>query len=200
MRYLEYCFGILYEKQKAIDMAKRVEAVLVDLYNAYTQIQVGSGSASAAAQAQGQKPSGSMEGDDSSVVDAKAMRMIGFKKHLMGIDSSNTKSEVNSPRYSVLSRVARHVLAIPVSTVASESAFSTTGHVVDPFWSSLSPLMVEALICGQNWLRPSAAPISLRAAMDDVEEFEKLDGELVSNAALTSEPDMSAPTPVEVDG
>ena len=36
--------------------------------------------------------------------------------------------------------------------------------------------MVEALICGQNWLRPSSAPICLRAAMDDVEEFEKLDG------------------------
>ena len=52
---------------------------------------MGSTSASAAAQAQGQKPSGSMEGDDSSVVDAKAMRMMGFKKHLKGIDSSNTK-------------------------------------------------------------------------------------------------------------
>ena len=36
--------------------------------------------------------------------------------------------------------------------------------------------MVEVLICGQNWLRPSLAPICLRAAMDDVEEFEKLDG------------------------
>ena len=57
-----------------------------------------------------------------------------------------------------------------------ESTFSMAGHVLDPFWSSLSPLMVEALICGQNWLRPSSAPICLRAAMDDVEEFEKLDG------------------------
>ena len=141
-----------------------------------------------------------MEGDDSSVVDAMAMRMMGFKKHLKGIDSSNTKSEVNkyllescedvfddnfdilawwkvnSPRYHVLSRVTQHVLAIPVSIMASESAFSTIGRVLDPFQSSLSPLMVEALICGQNWLRPSSAPIYLCATMDDVEEFEKLDG------------------------
>ena len=60
--------------------------------------------------------------------------------------------------------------------MASESAFSTTSRILDPFRSSLYSLMVEALICGQNWLRPSSAPICLRAAMDDVEEFEKLDG------------------------
>ncbi|KAL4627407.1 hypothetical protein ACB092_05G163800 [Castanea dentata] len=84
MRYLEYYFGTLYESQKAVDMAKRIKAVLMDLYNAYAQNQ-----------GQGQKPSGSMEGDDSSVVDAKAMRMMGFKEYLKGIDSSNTKSEVD---------------------------------------------------------------------------------------------------------
>ena len=72
-------------------MAERVKVVLVDLYDPYTQNKVESSSASATAQAQGQKPSGSMERDDSSVVDAKAMRMKGFKKHLKGIDSSNTK-------------------------------------------------------------------------------------------------------------
>ena len=76
----------------------------------------------------------------------------------------------------MLSRVVRHVLAIPVSIVASKSAFSTAGRVLDPFQSSLSPFIVETLICGQNWLRPSSAPICLCAAMDDVKEFEKLDG------------------------
>ena len=94
LRYLEYCVGTLYERQKGVNMTGRVRVVLEDLYKSYSQNQVGSTSASAAAQAQGQKPSGSMEGDDSSVVDAKAMRMMGFKKHLKGIDSSNTKSEV----------------------------------------------------------------------------------------------------------
>ncbi|XP_075660709.1 zinc finger BED domain-containing protein RICESLEEPER 2-like [Castanea sativa] len=96
LRYLEYCFGTLYENQKATDMIERIKTILVDLYDAYTQNYMGSSSASAAAQAQGQKPSGSMERDDSSVVvDVKAMRMMGYKKHLKGIDSSNTKSEVD---------------------------------------------------------------------------------------------------------
>ena len=95
LRYLEYCFGTLYERQKVVDMVGRVKAVLKDLYKSYTQNQVGSSSASVVAQAQGRKPNGSMEGDDSSVVDAKAMRMMGFKKYLKGIDSSNTKLEVD---------------------------------------------------------------------------------------------------------
>ena len=69
----------MYENQKATDMAERVKVVLVDLYDPYTQNKVESSSASATAQAQGQKPSGSMERDDSSlVVDVKAMRDDGI--------------------------------------------------------------------------------------------------------------------------
>jgi len=44
------------------------------------------------------------------------------------------------------------VLAIPISTVASESAFSTCGRILDDFRSSLTPFMVEALVCTQDWL------------------------------------------------
>ncbi|KAG7943234.1 hypothetical protein I3843_15G028400 [Carya illinoinensis] len=83
--------------------------------------------------------------------------------------------KVNSIRYPVLSKVARDVLAVPTSTVASESAFSTAGRVLDPFRSSLSPLMVEALICTQNWLHSSSTPLNIRTLMDNVEEFEKFD-------------------------
>ena len=42
------------------------------------------------------KPSGSMKRDDSSVVvDVRAMRIMGFKKYLKGIDSSDNKSKVD---------------------------------------------------------------------------------------------------------
>jgi len=81
---------------------------------------------------------------------------------------------VNSSRYRILSQVFRDVLAILISTIASESAFSTRAHVLDPFRSSLSPNTVEALICTQNWLRSkdSTEPINLREAMDEVENHE----------------------------
>ncbi|KAF7150091.1 hypothetical protein RHSIM_Rhsim02G0147200 [Rhododendron simsii] len=78
----------------------------------------------------------------------------------------------NSNKYPILSKIARDVLAVPVSTIASESAFSTGGRILDPFRSSLSPSMVETLVCTQNWLL-STVPISLRQAMDKVEDFER---------------------------
>ena len=79
--------------------------------------------------------------------------------------------KVNEPNYPILARIARDVLAMPVSTVASESAFSTGGRVLDPFRSSLAPRTVEALICTQNWLRHPSTPIDIRDSMDNVESF-----------------------------
>jgi len=58
--------------------------------------------------------------------------------------------KINSAKFSILSEVARNVLAIPITTVAFESAFSTRGRVIDPFWSSLVPKTVEALTYSQN--------------------------------------------------
>ena len=54
--------------------------------------------------------------------------------------------------YPILSRLARDVLFVQVSTVASESAFSTGGRVLDPFRTRLDPEVVEALICTKDWI------------------------------------------------
>ena len=59
-----------------------------------------------------------------------------------------------SVKYHILSCMAKDILAIPISTVSSESAFSTGGRVLDQYHSSLHPTTTEALICTQNWLRP----------------------------------------------
>ena len=49
----------------------------------------------------------------------------------------------------------RDILAIPVTTVAFESAFSIGGRVLSGHHSRLTPQMVEALMCSQSWLRHS---------------------------------------------
>nr|GEW98540.1 hypothetical protein [Tanacetum cinerariifolium] len=63
----------------------------------------------------------------------------------------------NMMKFPILSQVAKHVLAMPISTVVSESAFSTDGRVIDKHRSSLTPKTAEALICAQDWLRSTPA-------------------------------------------
>ncbi|CAM0151742.1 unnamed protein product [Urochloa decumbens] len=59
----------------------------------------------------------------------------------------------NQDQYLVLARMAHDFLAIPLSTVASESTFSTAGVVIDKYRNSLNSEIVEALICVKDWLK-----------------------------------------------
>jgi hypothetical protein len=59
--------------------------------------------------------------------------------------------QVAGLKYPTLRKIARDVLAIPVTTVASEAAFSTSGRIISPHRSRLAPSMVEALMCMQAW-------------------------------------------------
>ncbi|KAH9684650.1 hypothetical protein KPL70_013634 [Citrus sinensis] len=61
--------------------------------------------------------------------------------------------KVNGGNYPILSQIARDILAIPVTTVASESAFSTGGRFVSPYRNRLHPSTLEALMCSQSWIR-----------------------------------------------
>lgn len=80
--------------------------------------------------------------------------------------------KVNSPRFPVLSQLARDVLAIPMSSVASECAFSTGGRILDPFRSSLTPKCVQCLICVQDWLRQETKPICVEESLEFLEKIE----------------------------
>ena len=58
----------------------------------------------------------------------------------------------NEFRYPELGPMARDILSIPISTVASKSTFSVGGQVIDQFRSALKPDVVEALVCTRDWL------------------------------------------------
>lgn len=81
--------------------------------------------------------------------------------------------KVSYERLPILLKMAHDILAVPISTVASESAFSVDGRVLDASRSSLTPKIIEALICGQDWLRSSRHPICVEEKLEDLENFEK---------------------------
>ncbi|XP_017972506.1 PREDICTED: zinc finger BED domain-containing protein RICESLEEPER 3 [Theobroma cacao] len=60
--------------------------------------------------------------------------------------------KTNQFRYPKVSAMARDILAIPISTVASESAFSVDVKVLDQYRSSLKPDVVESILCCKDWL------------------------------------------------
>jgi len=60
--------------------------------------------------------------------------------------------KTNSNKYPVLSAMARDFLAIPLSTVSSESAFSLSGRILSDNRSSMKSETLQALVCCKDWL------------------------------------------------
>ena len=85
----------------------------------------------------------------------------------------------NSVKLPILSKVAMHILAMPISTVASDSTFSNGGRVIDKYRSSLNTDTAKALICVQDWIRSSSVDLELYCNMSskDIDELnEKMAG------------------------
>jgi hypothetical protein len=58
--------------------------------------------------------------------------------------------------YPVLSVLARDVMTVPISTISSESAFSTTGRIIEERQRWLTPDMVEMLTLVKDWEQADA--------------------------------------------
>ena len=81
--------------------------------------------------------------------------------------------KLNVSKYLILSKTSRDILVIPISTIAYESTFSTSGHILDIFRSSLSPKTVETHVCSQNWLKKYHI-INLQEILEGVQMYEEI--------------------------
>uniref|UniRef100_A0A9I9E767 HAT C-terminal dimerisation domain-containing protein n=1 Tax=Cucumis melo TaxID=3656 RepID=A0A9I9E767_CUCME len=94
--------------------------------------------------------------------------------------------KVNASRFKIISQVARDIYSIPISTVPSESAFSTGGRVLDSFRSSLTPQTAEALICAQNWIQ--SKPLDdMTEEIDGAEEIDEANAGEVGKAPVANQ-------------
>lgn len=192
MKYIDICFKILYDSGKATEMSSIVKVALHKLYSFYettTCIKVVEDLRSKGME---------IEGDED--VFTRCLRFLERERELMQQmlveDSVGNTSELdrylsdrvevsegfdilkwwkaNSKNFPRLSKMANEVLAIPVSTVSSESAFSTCGRVLDAYWCSLAPKTMEAIICSQNWLHLPQGTINLSELLSDVTKCEDI--------------------------
>ena len=58
----------------------------------------------------------------------------------------------NSTNFPTLWKMARDILAIPMSTSISNSTFSTETMTINPAFNGLDSDIIEALVCGEDWL------------------------------------------------
>ncbi|TYK28189.1 putative transposase [Cucumis melo var. makuwa] len=84
--------------------------------------------------------------------------------------------KVNSSRFKIISQVARDIYSITISTVPSESAFSTGGRVLDSFRSSLTFQIAQALICAHNWIQSKP----LNDMIEEIDGAEEIDEEFIN--------------------
>jgi hypothetical protein len=61
--------------------------------------------------------------------------------------------EENKLKYPTLSKMARDILTMQVSTAEPDTVFDTEIKELDSYRSSLRPETVEALVCAKDWLR-----------------------------------------------
>ena len=165
IKLVEYYYSQIYGST-ALDRIKEVSDAIRELFNAYSicSTMVDQGSALPGISL----PSSSYDARD---------RLKGFDKFLHETSQSQSMTsdldkyleepifprnsdfnilnwwKVHMPRYPILSMMARDVLGTPMSTMASELAFSTGGRVLDPARAALNADTRQALICTQDWLR-----------------------------------------------
>ncbi|PIA52963.1 hypothetical protein AQUCO_01000667v1 [Aquilegia coerulea] len=72
----------------------------------------------------------------------------------------------NKQRFPIFSMMARDVLAVPVSIVASESAFSAGRRVLSDYRSRLVPPLVEASVCLKDWFMAEDRNIAIQKEED----------------------------------
>ena len=147
MKYVKFCFKQVYEASKVVIKVALVESTFNRLYEWYYDFYLSElgNEKNTPTRLRGIDDNDSNDIDDS------------FEKKLEDEASLETKSEIgkylldnieklgssdildlrklNASNYPILSLMARDILEILISTVTSESAFSTSGRILDAFKS-----------------------------------------------------------------
>lgn len=191
LEFMHFALSTVYGKEKGTELAKKVKLFVYELFDDYKRIFQSENA---------NEHIGNVSESIEEGTKKKPRMRLGhqFMQHKIEIGEAKSKSDLdsylnedilvldekedfdilkwwkmNANRFPILSHMVKDILAVPISTVASESAFSTGGRVLDCFRSSLTPKIVEALICTQDWLRKSQHHKSIEEQIADLERLEE---------------------------
>ncbi|XP_057545796.1 zinc finger BED domain-containing protein DAYSLEEPER-like [Amaranthus tricolor] len=68
--------------------------------------------------------------------------------------------KLNKLKYPTLSKMARDILSVPLSTVSPDAVFAIPMNEMDSYRCSLRPETLEALICAKDWLKTDSNIVS----------------------------------------
>ena len=72
--------------------------------------------------------------------------------------------------FPILARIAKDILAVPASSVASESAFSAGRRVLDEKRSRLTPESIQICVCKKDWDQAERRTQGLKQDEDDEDD------------------------------
>ncbi|KAL0381242.1 UNVERIFIED_CONTAM: Zinc finger BED domain-containing protein RICESLEEPER 2 [Sesamum angustifolium] len=160
LRALEFCFPRLYSSENVERQIAVVRKTLYELYSEYVAIS----NIEDESIGEGQKKT--IESNLRHVETQCGWSEYAEYLKISGIYSASKKDKkdgkdfdvlewwrVHALKYKILSIMARDLLAIPITTVASEATFSAGSRVIDKYRASLTSDTVQVLMCGGDWLR-----------------------------------------------
>ncbi|KAK8279060.1 hypothetical protein V6Z12_D09G086100 [Gossypium hirsutum] len=169
LNYVQYCFKKIY----GIHASDFVETILSNLRLLFDEYVKKSKSMSSSLAGSSNCDDYKQYLDEFSTRSEKSQLDIYLEEPELELNSQIDVSDYwskSSVRYNDLSLLARDLLAIPISTVASESAFSMGKKVITPLRSSLKPKTVQAIVCLDDWMRAKGFSAEIGCKKDDEDD------------------------------
>ncbi|XP_054806276.1 zinc finger BED domain-containing protein RICESLEEPER 2-like [Prosopis cineraria] len=180
LKFVEWSLKKLYDEDMAEYFTRQVKELLFKMYDRYKSFH-GLKKSSTNTQSQFDK----VMNEDDNVENQSELDLYLMETR----EKTNPKFDilnwwkVNSSKYPVIGQIARDVLAMPISTVASESAFSTGGRILNEYRCSLGIKTVEALICANNWFQSTPLASDVEEKRSEIAE-ESFANTVESNAGF----------------
>ena len=170
MRVVDFTYPQMYLPSEASHNISTIRRVLFELYDEYVALAAnptGGPMASSSSQRQGTNATKKTRcGDFDQYCDevetsephkSELVDYLDKPRQKIGEDLDEFDClgwwKINRISYPVLSRIACDILAIPITTVASEATFSAGTRVIDTYRAALHPETVQVLMCAGDWCR-----------------------------------------------